>query len=103
VSAFSVYEASVVVLGRGGPSAVQKLRSLLDSLRIQIVDFTAIQANAAVDVYSRFGKGFHPAKLNLGDCPVHVLSKELGAAVMFKGDDFSQTDLPRRLFSEDWM
>lgn len=94
MSSFSVYEASVVVLGRGGQAGVQKLQALLESLCVQIVDFTGEQASAAVNVYAQFGKGFHPAKLNLGDCPVYVLARKLGATLMFKGDDFSHTDLP---------
>ena len=94
MSSFSVYEASVVVLGRGGQAGVPKLQALLESLCVQIVDFTGEQASAAVDVHARFGKGLNPAKLNLGDCPVYVLTRQLGAALLRKGDDFSQTDLP---------
>jgi ribonuclease VapC len=97
MSSFSVYKASVVVLARLGREGVTELQALLRSLRIEIVDFTPEHANAAVNVYAQFGKGFHPAKLNLGDCPVYVLARQLDATVMFKGDDFSQTDLPRTI------
>ena len=97
MSTFTVYETSVVLLARFGWEGVTKLHQLLDSLRIEIVDFTAEYANASAKAYAQFGKGFHPAKLNSGDCPVYALARERDASLMFKGGDFSKADLPRTL------
>jgi ribonuclease VapC len=47
----------------------------------------------AREAYRRFGKGRHPAGLNLGDCCAYALSRQTGEALLFKGDDFSQTDV----------
>jgi ribonuclease VapC len=46
-----------------------------------------------LDAYIRFGKGFHPARLNLGDCFAYALAKALDAPLLYKGDDFALTDI----------
>ena len=51
------------------------------------------QAHIARAAFSQFGKGRHPAGLNFGDCFAYALSKSLGEPLLFKGDDFSQTDV----------
>ena len=50
-------------------------------------------ATEALDAYLRFGKGFHPARLNLADCFAYALAKTLEAPLLFKGDDFARTDI----------
>lgn len=50
-------------------------------------------AHAAREAYFRFGRGYHRAGLNLDDCFVYALAKSRGAPLLFKGDDFSQTDV----------
>lgn len=52
-----------------------------------------VQAEAAVAAWRRFGKGRHPAGLNLGDCFSYALAKVTSAPLLFKGRDFGQTDL----------
>ena len=47
----------------------------------------------ALDAYLRFGKGRHPAKLNLADCFAYALAKTLDAPLLYKGDDFPLTDV----------
>jgi len=49
--------------------------------------------SAALAAYLRFGKGFHPARLNLADCFAYALAKELGMPLLYKGDDFAKTDI----------
>jgi len=49
----------------------------------------------AVECFERFGKGRHPASLNFGDCLSYACAKAHGAALLFKGDDFAQTDVNR--------
>jgi len=47
----------------------------------------------AITALLEFGKGRHPAKLNLGDCFAHALAKSRGVPLLFKGDDFARTDI----------
>ena len=65
---------------------------LADS-RILIAPFTAEHARIARDAHRRYGRGNHPAKLNFGDCAAYALAKATGAPLLYKGDDFSQTDV----------
>jgi ribonuclease VapC len=50
-------------------------------------------ADQALAAYLRFGKGFHPAKLNLADSFAYALAKQLDAPLLYKGDDFAKTDI----------
>ena len=74
ISAFSVLETSIVLYRRKGAEAVAEFEALLADLGIEIVPFDAIQARAARVAYERFGKGLHPASLNLGDCCSYALA-----------------------------
>jgi ribonuclease VapC len=59
---------------------------------------TASQARIAREAYRDFGKGSgHPARLNLGDCFAYALARELGEPLLFKGDNFNQTDIESAL------
>lgn len=93
VSAFSVLETSVVLLLRKGPDGARMLDALLHAARLQTVAMTADQAEIARSAYARFGKGRHPAGLNLGDCCSYALSRSSGEPLLFKGADFSKTDV----------
>ena len=95
MSACSFYEASVVIAGLRGTTAAKQLRTLVADLMIDIVPFDAHQAELARDAYFRFGKGYHPAGLNLADCMAYALAKRLGEPLLFKGNDFSRTDVLR--------
>jgi ribonuclease VapC len=67
---------------------------MVASLDIEIVSFSPEQAQLALDAFRRFGKGKErKASLNYGDCFVYALAKELDAPLLFKGDDFAQTDI----------
>ncbi len=78
------------------PVASRKLDSLLVANNIAIAEVTAEQARIARQAYRDFGKGSgHPAQLNFGDCLTYALAKETGEPILFKGDDFSHTDLDR--------
>ena len=58
-----------------------------------IVAFTESQARLARAAFVRYGKGRHPAMLNFGDCIAYALARETGEELLFKGADFSQTDI----------
>ncbi len=93
VSALSVFESETVIMGRVGAEHIAKVRRLLESARVEIEPFDDGQARLANAAYLRFGKGRHPARLNMGDCAAYALAKSLNAPLLFKGDDFSQTDI----------
>jgi ribonuclease VapC len=86
-------ELGIVVEARQGPAATADLRLVLDSLHVNIVPFDEAQAEIAVAAWRRFGKGRHPAGLNLGDCYSYAVSRSEGVPLLFVGDDFSQTDV----------
>ena len=93
ISAATVVEASIVVESSQGPEATADLRLLLAILQVEVVPFDEAQALAAVAAWQRFGKGRHPASLNLGHCHAYAPARTVGADLLFKGDDFTQTDV----------
>ncbi|WP_439550944.1 type II toxin-antitoxin system VapC family toxin [Falsiroseomonas sp.] len=97
ISAATLVEATMVVEGRGGAELGRDLNDLLRSVNAAVVPVSANQAELARDGWRRFGKGRHPAKLNLGDCFSYALAQERGEPLLFKGDDFAQTDVKRAI------
>lgn len=93
IAAPSLVEAAIVVEARFGPEAALDLHALLADLSVEVVPFTEEQALIASRAWSRFGKGRHAAGLNLGDIYAYALSEASGQALLFKGDDFAQTDV----------
>ena len=99
ISAASVLEAGIVLTSRYGPDARGDLQDFLAQGGLQVEPVTAEQADLALDAYQRYGKGRHRAGLNFGDCFAYALCKATGQPLLFKGQDFSQTDIatvPRR-------
>lgn len=93
VSAFSVLETAVVLLARKGPDGPPMLDALIQTARLQTVSFNADQTAIARVAYARFGKGRHPAGLNLGDCCSYALARVSGEPLLYKGTDFAKTDV----------
>src|SRR3954447_18393004 len=94
VSAGSYLESAIVISARSGSTAQAQLDELLDSLGIAILPFTREQADTTIEAYRRYGKGSgHPANLNFGDCFAYALAKLTDEPILFKVNDFSQTDL----------
>lgn len=93
VSTPTAFEAAIVLLARKGPAGVRELDLLLHAIGCDIVGFGADHVLLARDAYRRFGKGRHPAGLNLGDCCSYALARSSGEALLFKGDDFTRTDV----------
>lgn len=69
------------------------LDALLVELKLEIVPLDQDLASLARITNQRFGKGFHPARLNLGDCFSYALAASTGEPLLFKGGDFSRTDV----------
>lgn len=69
------------------------LDNWLDAAGVAIVSFDEEQARLAAEAFERFGKGRHPAGLNYGDCFAYALAKSRACPLLFKGDDFTKTDV----------
>jgi len=93
VSAATLVEASLVIESRRGEIAGRELDLLLHRIAADVVAVTESQAETARRAWRRFGKGRHVAGLNYGDCFSYALAVELAEPLLFKGDDFSQTDI----------
>ena len=93
VGAVSVLETGIVMEARYGLAGGRELDLLLHRCQIDIVSLSPEQVDLAREAYRKFGKGQHPAGLNLGDCATYALSRSTGEPLLFKGRDFSQTDL----------
>ncbi len=86
-------ETSMLLLGRRGEEGLRDLEQYIARSRIEIASFTESHARLAREAFKRFGKGRHPAALNFGDCIADALAKETGEELLFKGDEFAQTDV----------
>ena len=93
VSAVSVLESGLLAETRKGELGGIELDSLLRELDLAVVAFDGEQAEIARSAFRRFGKGRHPAGLNFGDCAAYALARASGEPLLFKGDDFAQTDV----------
>jgi ribonuclease VapC len=95
ISAVNVHETGIVLRIRRGPAAVMRLwRFLQQDNDFEIVPFDEAQAHEALEAFDRFGKGLHSkARLNLADCAAYALARSMKAPLLFKGDDFSVTDV----------
>ncbi|MGH6796374.1 MAG: type II toxin-antitoxin system VapC family toxin, partial [Methylocella sp.] len=93
VSAVNVHEAGIVLRVRHGASAVDRMwRFLRDENDFEIVPFDEAQVRAAA--FDRYGKGIHSkARFNLADCAAYALAKTMDLPLLFKGDDFTATDV----------
>ena len=93
LSAASFVEASMILETRHGAEGVRALDRLLAAASIEIIPVDLPQAHAAREAFRQFGKGRHPAGLNFGDCFSYALAKGRSEPLLFKGGDFSQTDI----------
>jgi ribonuclease VapC len=95
-SPIAVYEASlglVRVLRLTTVDAERLVENLLKERQAKIVPIRGETCTLALEAFSRFGKGRNPAGLNMGDCFAYACAKELGVPLLFKGNDFSKTDI----------
>lgn len=89
ISAATVTETLIVAFGR---AAEPQLRAVIDRLGMEVVPLTEERAKAAAAAYRRYGKGWHAAALNFGDCFAYALAKEHDCPLLFVGKDFALTD-----------
>lgn len=93
ISAATVLEAGIVMETRRGEHAGRELDLFLHRAKCEVVPVDAGQVEIARAAYRRYGKGRAAAALNFGDCFSYALAKERGESLLFKGQDFSRTDL----------
>lgn len=98
ISAVNYVEAAAVIDASRDPVASRRLDDLFGAAELVIEPVTEPQAHIARAAYRDFGKGSgHPASLNFGDCFAYALAKSAGEPLLFKGDDFTRTDLASAL------
>ena len=93
ISAATVLEAAIVLETRLGEPGGGELDLWLLRAGVEIVAVDAIHADQARRAWRRFGKGRHPAGLNFGDCFSYALAALTQEPLLFKGNDFSKTDI----------
>jgi len=95
-SPMALWEASVAysrILGLDPQTALREVEAYIRPLEIEVITIAPTMVAAAVEAYQRFGKGRHPAGLNFGDCFAYACARHLDMPLLFKGDDFSRTDI----------
>jgi ribonuclease VapC len=93
ISAATLVESSIVMRAKTGDGGVADLDDLLAAAAVRCVAVDSVQAHLARDAFARFGKGRAAAGLNFGDCFSYALALAMGRPLLFKGGDFSQTDV----------
>ncbi len=93
MSAVNWLETLMVVEGRYGAESADDTQLILLELEVEALPFDRQQMIEAHAAWRRFGKGRHPAALNLGDCCAYAAALTTGDELLFKGGDFSKTDI----------
>lgn len=93
LSASSLLETVIVINSRHGEAGVRELDRLLWKAGVEIEPVTREQIDQARYGFITYGKGRHPAGLNFGDCFSYALARTTGEPLLFKGGDFSLTDV----------
>ena len=101
-SPIAIYEA-VVGIARTRTVEIQTAETILDRFleqaRVQVVPITSEIGRGALSAFERYGRGRHPAALNMGDCFAYACARQLDIPLLFKGDDFIHTDITPALRS----
>ncbi len=93
IAAPTLLETSIVAEARLGPRGVLNLQETLRAAQIDVVTFSAEEAQVAAEAWRRFGRGRHPAQLNFGDCMSYATAITHQAPLLFIGEDFARTDV----------
>jgi len=86
-------ESAIVITIRRGDSGYLQFQQMFQRLNIEIVPSDAMNGKIAFQAWRRYGKGRHPAGLNYGDCFAYALARQRSEPLLFKGEDFSMTDI----------
>ncbi len=90
ISAATITEAHIVAARN---QRLTEMKMLISASAIEVIPLTSARAERASFAYQRFGKGFHPAALNFGDCFSYATAEEFDCPLLYVGDDFGRTDL----------
>lgn len=90
MSAATITEAHIVAARN---QRLTEMKMLISASAIEVIPLTSARAERASFAYQRFGKGFHPAALNFGDCFSYATAEEFDCPILYVGDDFGRTDL----------
>lgn len=90
ISAATLTEALIVARGK---KCLPGLTKLLDEFQLVAIELDAIRVERAAAAYELWGKGFHPASLDFGDCFAYATAREFDCPLLYVGNDFSQTDV----------
>jgi ribonuclease VapC len=94
ISAVNYQETAQVIFGRFGGKGLANLDTYIELIEAEVVPYTFEMAAAAVGAFKRYGKGLNPkTRLNMGDCAAYALATYLDAPLLYKGDDFTHTDV----------
>ncbi|MCA1443132.1 type II toxin-antitoxin system VapC family toxin [Ensifer sp. IC4062] len=93
ISAATILELAIVIEARLGEAGAAELDLWLHKAGVEIVAVDAEQIAVARRAWRSYGKGRHPAGLNYGDCFSYALAKTRNEPLLYKGDDFSRTDI----------
>ena len=97
LSAASFLEASIVIENKRGYEGLRDFDLWMATAGIELAPVDADQAQIARQAFRQYGKGRHPAALNFGDCFSYALAKATGFPLLFKGEDFTKTDIQAAL------
>ncbi len=95
-SAIAIYEASLAIARKKAAPVDQVLREVEEfilSSKLEVVSIGILEARLAIDAHARYGRNRHKAALNMGDCFAYACARLSGAELLYKGEDFAQTDL----------
>jgi len=95
VSAATLLETALLIEARKGEPGGRELDALIHKAEVVVVPVDAEHVSEARRAYRRFGKGRHAAGLNFGDLFAYALARTAGEPLLFKGDDFTKTDVGR--------
>ena len=93
VGAPTLAETAIVLAAKAGEDSRALIALLSDQLSLAVIPFTAAHAREAREAFLRFGRGRHPAALNLGDCLSYAVAKLADQPLLFVGNDFRRTDV----------
>jgi ribonuclease VapC len=93
ITPLNALEADIVVQARKGDDGKKNLDLFFYHSGLDIIPFDKGMHQLAFEAWKQYGKGRHPASLNMGDCCAYALAKYLNEPLLFKGDDFTKTDI----------
>ena len=93
IGAPTLVEAGMVATGRRSTPAEGDVEGLIAELGVTIAPFGEAEWRLAIEAFTRFGRGRHPAALNFGDCLAYASARQVGDTLLFVGGDFSRTDI----------